>query len=817
MSLTATNAQVYKGTAAVTYKGAPTSNTALSLSGAAGNYILFPATHPTNFSPATSNVFIEAWVYWNNSVWTSSTGGGIYERENVGNTVQDFGMYTNSSGQLTAYMYTQNGSILRPIFNTALNVQQWYHVAFGYNTVNQTAYIWVNGSVGTTSTASNPARYTVTQTYIGFNPINMPSVYAWNGYIQDLRVFQGGVIPTTSFTPASASFGLANPTYVTGGTIVLSLATQYFQTNMKVTSGGSIQLYSRPVQTAVLVNPGSQTFTVGGTFVINQTALQPANGITWALAPTGQGVSVASSTDYTLTLSTPSSVSQNVFTVTATNKNQYTTLIQFVGATPILKQISTAAASSVVGVYSLRSLVSLYSKVVNIAQYNIITVTNWPPNAFTGFTSSTTYGTFTASASSDYTSVYGTGYEAWRAFNKITADPGGSNYSWATAQSSSYTTNGVAGVWLQLQCPVPVTLSNMILYGRTSDYGQNPTQIYLFGSNDGSTWTQLLGATSTTLQSVGGGPNTFTVNASTGYTYFRVVCTLPTGTGAMAIGEMYLNGTALTGSSNQDFYADTLGNLTTAAGSGQTLSNWLGSATGYVTTWYDQSGLGNHATQTNTTAQPVIGKGLKGPGYCLLYSGTQVMNAFSYSTLNGTNYSVVSATRRTASSGTGNNSNNTIDNPIWSCGLATGSTNAYPHFTYRGASTFQGQYGNDLGFTTITGFTTSSTEPIRYCFNMVSSTSGANQYIYNDPLGAPIKTNNTGLTGLLNMSSGSFNIGYNNFSPAQGSNPGMFYVGEYYEIFVFKASFFDTDGTSGTNVPTSVQTIYNNQVSYTGT
>jgi hypothetical protein len=327
MSLTATNAQVYKGTAAVTYKGAPTSNTALSLSGAAGNYILFPATHPTNFSPATSNVFIEAWVYWNNSVWTSSTGGGIYERENVGNTVQDFGMYTNSSGQLTAYMYTQNGSILRPIFNTALNVQQWYHVAFGYNTVNQTAYIWVNGSVGTTSTASNPARYTVTQTYIGFNPINMPSVYAWNGYIQDLRVFQGGVIPTTSFTPASASFGLANPTYVTGGTIVLSLATQYFQTNMKVTSGGSIQLYSRPVQTAVLVNPGSQTFLSTGTVTVQQTALQPANGITWAVAPTGSGLSIASSTDYALTLTASSANGQ--FTVSATNKQGFTTVTQF--------------------------------------------------------------------------------------------------------------------------------------------------------------------------------------------------------------------------------------------------------------------------------------------------------------------------------------------------------------------------------------------------------------------------------------------------------------------------------------------------------
>ena len=248
MSLTATNAQVYKGTAAVTYGsgsgvsnrelqgtatitygGAPTSNTALSLPGTSGNYMLLNSSHPTNFDPSTSNVFIEAWVYWNGANWTATSGGGIYERENVGNTVQDFGMYTDNTGKLTSYMYTQNGSILRAAYNTAtLNVQQWYHVAFGYNIANQTSYVWVNGNIGTSSTASNPARYSTVNTYIGFNPINMPSVYAWNGYIQDLRVVKGGNIPTTSFTPVSAPFRLNVPPYVTGGSTVLSLYEQYF-------------------------------------------------------------------------------------------------------------------------------------------------------------------------------------------------------------------------------------------------------------------------------------------------------------------------------------------------------------------------------------------------------------------------------------------------------------------------------------------------------------------------------------------------------------------------------------------------------------
>ena len=250
MSLTARNAQVYKGTAAVTYGsgsgvsgsqlqgtatvtygGAPTSNTALVTG--SSNYMKLPTTDPTNFDPSTSNVFIEAWVYWSGTNWTSPSLGTIYERDNL--TVQDYGLYTDNTGKLTSYMYTQNGSILRAIYNTSsLNFQQWYHVAFAYNTVNQTSYVWVNGNVGTTSTASNPARYTGSSifTSIGASPLNGVTTAYWNGYIRDMRVVKGGNIPTTSFTPAQAPFRLNVPSYVTGGSTVLSLAEQYFNPSL---------------------------------------------------------------------------------------------------------------------------------------------------------------------------------------------------------------------------------------------------------------------------------------------------------------------------------------------------------------------------------------------------------------------------------------------------------------------------------------------------------------------------------------------------------------------------------------------------------
>jgi hypothetical protein len=313
------------------------STTTLSLPGAIGSYFLLPPTHPVNYDPSTSNVFVEAWVYWSGSSWTAGgqTGGAIYEKENAGGTVQDFGLYVDSAQKLTAYMYTQNGNILRPIYTTALSVQRWYHVAFGYNTVNQTAYVWVNGQVGTTSTASNPARYSVTYTYIGNNPVNAPTVYAWLGYIQDLRVTRGGTVPTTTFTPGSAPFGLANPSYVSGGTTVLSLATQYYQTSMRLASAGTIQFTSRPPLTPVLTNPGTLQLTVGQVVTISQTANQPANGITWTFGPTGTGLNLTSTTDYGMTLTTASGVTSTLFTVTATNRAGLTTVVQFVAGSSL--------------------------------------------------------------------------------------------------------------------------------------------------------------------------------------------------------------------------------------------------------------------------------------------------------------------------------------------------------------------------------------------------------------------------------------------------------------------------------------------------
>lgn len=60
-----------------------------------------------------------------------------------------------------------------------------------------------------------------------------------------------------------------------------------------------------------------------------------------------------------------------------------------------------------------------------------------------------------------------------------------------------------------------------------------------------------------------------------------------------------------TDNATSDFYGNVNGTLgQSAGGTGVSLTTWLGAATAYVTTWYDQSGTGNHATQATTTLQP---------------------------------------------------------------------------------------------------------------------------------------------------------------------------------------------------------------------
>lgn len=62
-----------------------------------------------------------------------------------------------------------------------------------------------------------------------------------------------------------------------------------------------------------------------------------------------------------------------------------------------------------------------------------------------------------------------------------------------------------------------------------------------------------------------------------------------------------------------DFYGDLNGQLGTGyLGTGTSLTSWLSGATGFVVTWYDQSGYERDLTQSTGTAQPTIASGSTG-------------------------------------------------------------------------------------------------------------------------------------------------------------------------------------------------------------
>jgi len=532
--------------------------------------------------------------------------------------------------------------------------------------------------------------------------------------------------------------------------------------------------------------------------------------------------------------------------------------------TPLFSQISPAAQSSAVGAFSLRAVNRLSpsgtAKAVNVRPVSLL-----PPSPMTSaatqsgnqFTQTLTgypfggAGTYTANCSSFYAGGYPYFNAPYKVFdtdtttfweNAFTPAPANNQYNGINSlyqYSNTYntTTNGTAvystpigsstyyGEWLQIQLPTAIVLTSYSMYGRVGYAGTNSRMPYTWliaGSNDsGATWTlvdtQTAKSSSTWISSQI--TVTFTPSTTTAYSWFRMVITeLNTGgnTGQPSIGQWNLYGSPVS-AWNADFYADRLGNLLTAPVTGQTLSSWLGGATGYVATWYDQSGKGNDATQTTLASQPKIQKGTKGSGYMVLFEGAQRLSSSTLD-LRNTPYTL-SVCERTTGLGSYFYANR---NPVVSYSAPTSfATDCAMHLGHTNTNIYVMDQTNNGQSATVTAFTSSTTEPLRYVYASQSTTSNKRIYVYNDPLGNPINpgvyTNGINIQNNANTANNKFFIGYHNYGPGAGAGYELYYYGEAYEILVFNKSLYDLDGTTDTNVPTTVQTIYNNQLSYTGT
>jgi hypothetical protein len=422
-----------------------------------------------------------------------------------------------------------------------------------------------------------------------------------------------------------------------------------------------------------------------------------------------------------------------------------------------------------------------------------------PVGAFTG--PSGQYGTASSSSS------FGGSVPAWKAFNKIFIQnagyfsqhwASGANYTQGVARTSGTVTVANAvnyyGDWLQIQFPsafVPVSYSiaPQSLSGGTASVN-TPETWYFFGSIDGSTWTLLdtrSGIANSAL--LAGSYTTYNLTGvSTTYSYYRIVCNIVSFNTAFSIDEMVI-------STVTDFYADRLGNLLTAPVTGQSLANWLGGATGYVTTWYDQSGAGNHAVQTTAANQPVIQRATKGPGYMVNFNGaaSQVLRCApsTYSLLNGTKYTVVINERR---------NNASADGGYFGLGT-TGISGTGLIAGYFGTNNIVYSHRGDNTDNTITAYAGAS-EPLRYT-TYVYSASSPNKRVYIN--GSQLT--NTGNSYDLIAPSGEFTIG-----KSFGTGITNYYYGEIYELLVFTQSLYDLDTSGGL-----ITQVYQNQLSAYGT
>jgi hypothetical protein len=281
----------------------------------------------------------------------------------------------------------------------------------------------------------------------------------------------------------------------------------------------------------------------------------------------------------------------------------------------------------------------------------------------------------------------------------------------------------------------------------------------------------------------------------TPYNYFRMVVNATSGPDSIQISSWVLNGpaAAYTTGSATDFYADRLGNLLTAPVTGQSLARWLGGATGYVTTWYDQSGKGNDAIQTTAANQPIIQRATKGPGYSCLFNGTTNKLTFgTVSTLTGVPFTVNFVMRKTVDvSGIfayGNNG----DNNNRSCSMQTNG----------GVYTFSRRGGPGVVNYTIPLYN-ATTEPIYYMTNTLSNNFTNNVY----SSGAYTGTTGTSWGGFMTDANVPFTIGQNVALNAQ-----TYYTGEIYELLVFTQSLYDLDTSGGL-----ITQVYQNQLSAYGT
>lgn len=441
----------------------------------------------------------------------------------------------------------------------------------------------------------------------------------------------------TYWTAGNNYYYGANTTYSGPTTALFTTnvgSTNYYGEWVSLTLPGPIILSSYSVTTSQINQSGSQAIVswvlVGSNDGTTWYLVDSKSGVIWSTTLTVQSYTVSASNAYSIYRIVPLQ-SYNSVTVSFTQLRLFTTQ-------PLYEYPPSSLATGVSGTQPSTTVVT------GQAYGN---------------------GTYVANASSYFGTLY-----AYQAFDKTAQSSGGAN-GWASTTGVYNTTSGVytgskslggvSGEWLSIQFPSSVSVTS---YSITGQYNFNdwmlqaPASFTVLGSTNGTTWVTLdtrSGLTWTTSGQV----QTFYISSPSFYSYYAMVVTtvglncydactaiaewrlfssVPLIGPPLALTPAYpldsLSSTALSSanglfstkrllskyqgpvvnlrrssdSATLDFFADALGNLFNGR---QTVQGWLAGATAYVTTWYDQSGQGNHATQATTSLQPTYNSNTK--------------------------------------------------------------------------------------------------------------------------------------------------------------------------------------------------------------
>jgi hypothetical protein len=476
--------------------------------------------------------------------------------------------------------------------------------------------------------------------------------------------------------------------------------------------------------------------------------------------------------------------------------------------TPLFTQLSPSATSSAVGAFSLRAVNGLSpsgtARAVNVKKITITDSSSSPvlPTLSSSITSNV-LGPFSTNGSLFYNA---TG-SPWPTPSKMQFDlftSGNVFMECFVYFSTAPTSNFPALFYRSGQISVYFNNNSTLTLAIYNSTGGNAISPLTIGSIPLNTWRHVSVSinqqTSTAYASVNGSvvSASYTLGGSNynssnpfyllinnpvpvNISNFRCVsgaATLPyttTFTPPSSILTAYSSGTTielLDGvASSTDFYADRLGNLLTTPVTGQSLASWLGGATGYVTTWYDQSGRGNHATQATAANQPkidLVNKQIdfKPSAYFDLPNGTVPFGNSNYTMI--VKHNTINATRAgfigSGTYGTQNATNSLERNSIyinywWSNDMSGG--------TYAQGSIISATYDNTIGRTLYVNGASVAT----------NANKNRNSTNIQNTIGTDLRGN-------------------------QGQSGGNRYLnGELYYVFLFGSALSDTDRTLVESLP----------------